>query len=154
MSDGNWLRSDEWWKKKNPNQALHFIHFYSFPFFYFKTSNQGYLIPFSSILFHSFSLFKYIPFHFINFHSPYNHSIPFLSLLIIQFHFLMNFQRSNLVLVLAGPSSEGPVYQKKKKKKVAKAHKELSVACKALFQEYPNPTLKIERWTLYTNTAW
>ena len=43
---------------------LHSIHFYSFPFLHFKTSNQGYLIPFHSILFHSFSLIK---FHFILF---------------------------------------------------------------------------------------
>ena len=55
---------------------LHSIHFYSFPFLHFKTSNQGYLIPFHSILFHSFSLFNKIPFH----------SIPFHSLMIILFH--------------------------------------------------------------------
>ena len=56
---------------------LHSIHFHSFPFLYFKTSNQGYLI-----LFHSFPLLKYIPFH----------SIPFHSLMIILFHSLMNSQ--------------------------------------------------------------
>ena len=54
---------------------LHSIHFYSFPFFYFKTSNQGYLIPFHSIFFHSFPLLKYIP--FLLFLFPYNHSILF-----------------------------------------------------------------------------
>ena len=52
---------------------LHSIHFHSFPFLYFKTFNQGYLIPFRSILFHSFPLLKYIPFH---------------SLMIIPFHFI------------------------------------------------------------------
>ena len=57
-----------------PKQSL---TFHSFPFLYFKTSNQGYLIPFHSILFHSFPLLKYIPFlsiplwssHSISFHS-------------------------------------------------------------------------------------
>ena len=44
---------------------LYFIHFHFFPFLYFKTSNQGYLISFHSILFHSFHLLKYIPFHSI-----------------------------------------------------------------------------------------
>ena len=56
---------------------LHSIHFYSFPFLYFKTSNQGCLIPFHSIFF------------------PYLntlHSIPFHSLMIIQLHSLMNSQ--------------------------------------------------------------
>ena len=57
---------------------LHSIHFHSFPFLYFKTSNQGYLIPFHSILFHSFPLLKYIPFL----------SIPLLLFLSIPFHFL------------------------------------------------------------------
>ena len=60
-----------------PSRALHSIHFHSFPFLYFKTSNQGYLILFHSILFHSFPLLKYIPFlsiplwssHSISFHS-------------------------------------------------------------------------------------
>ena len=63
---------------------LHSIHFHSFPFLYFKTSNQGYLIPIHSILFHSFPLLKYIPFHSITLHSliiiPFN-SIPFHSLM-------------------------------------------------------------------------
>ena len=53
------------------------IYFHSFPFFYFKTSNQGYLIPFHSIFFHSFPLFKYISFHSFPSNS-YDHSIPFL----------------------------------------------------------------------------
>ena len=44
---------------------LHSIHFYAFPFLYFKTSNQGYLIPFHFILFHSSPLLKCIPFYFI-----------------------------------------------------------------------------------------
>ena len=61
---------------------LHSIHFHSFPFLYFKTSNQCYLIPFHSILFHSFPLLKYISFHSIHFHS----------LMIIQFNSLMNSQ--------------------------------------------------------------
>ena len=48
---------------------LHSIHLHSFPFVYFKTSNQSYLISFHSILFlnfipfYSFSLLKYILFH-------------------------------------------------------------------------------------------
>ena len=62
---------------------LYSIHFYSFPFLYFKTSNQYYFIPFHSILFHSFPLLKYISFHSIPFHFlviiPF-HSIPSLSL--------------------------------------------------------------------------
>ena len=58
---------------------LHSIHFHSSPFVYFKTSNQDYLIPFHSILFHSFPLLKYIPFH----------SIPFHSLMIIPFHSIL-----------------------------------------------------------------
>ena len=58
---------------------IHFIHFHSFPFIYFKTCNQGYLILFQFILFHSFPLntFHSIPF-------PYYYSIPF--------PFLMNSQ--------------------------------------------------------------
>ena len=51
---------------------LHSIHFHSFSFLYFKISNQGYLIPFHFILFYSFPLLKYIPFHsliIIPFHS-------------------------------------------------------------------------------------
>ena len=59
---------------------LHSIHFHLFSFLYFKTPNQGYLIPFHSILFYSFLLLKYIPFHFILFHSLIIisfHSIPF-----------------------------------------------------------------------------
>ena len=48
---------------------LNSIHFQSFPFLYFKTSNQDYLIQFHSILFHSFPLLKYISFHSIPFHS-------------------------------------------------------------------------------------
>ena len=65
---------------------LHSIHFYSFLFLYFKTSNRGYLISLHSFLFHSFHLLKdilfhsilsmllsnkttYIPFIFIHFHS-------------------------------------------------------------------------------------
>ena len=55
------------------------IHFHSFPFLYFKTSNQGYLIPFHSILFHSFPLNTFHSFSF-----PYDHSIPF--------HFFINSQ--------------------------------------------------------------
>ena len=51
---------------------LHSIHFNSF---IFKTSNQGYLIPFHFILFHSFPLLKYIIFH--SFPFPYDHFIPF-----------------------------------------------------------------------------
>ena len=51
---------------------LHSIHFHSF---IFKTSNQGYLIPFHFILFHSFPLLKYIIFH--SFPFPYDHFIPF-----------------------------------------------------------------------------
>ena len=54
---------------------LHSIYFHLFPFLYFKTSNQGYLIPFHSILFHSIPLLKYIPFHSILI--PYDHSISF-----------------------------------------------------------------------------
>ena len=42
---------------------LHFIQFHSFPCLYFKTFNQSYLIPFHSILLHSFPLLKYISFH-------------------------------------------------------------------------------------------
>ena len=57
---------------------LHSIHFHSFPFLYFKTSNQDYLIPSNSILFHSFLLLKYIPFH--SFQFPYYYSIQFHSL--------------------------------------------------------------------------
>ena len=59
------------------------------PFIYFKTSNQGYLILFHSILFHSFPLLNYIPFHSIYFYSlmiiwfPYDHSIES-----IPFHFI------------------------------------------------------------------
>ena len=49
---------------------LHSIHFYSFPFLYFKTSNQGYLIPFFSIPFLYLSTFH-------SFLFPYNHFIPF-----------------------------------------------------------------------------
>src|SRR6266702_3783618 len=56
---------------------LHSIHFHSFPFLYFKTSNQGYLIPFHSI-----------PFPYLNTF----HSIPFHSFMIIPFHSLMNSQ--------------------------------------------------------------
>ena len=51
---------------------LYSIHFHSFPFVYFKISNQGYLISFHFILFHLFPLLKYIPFLFIllwSFHS-------------------------------------------------------------------------------------
>ena len=62
---------------------LHSIHFHSFPFLYFKTSNQGYLNPFQSNLFHSFPLLKYIPFHSIPFHSLMTisfYSIPFYSI--------------------------------------------------------------------------
>ena len=59
---------------------LHSIYFHSFPFLNFKTSNQGYLIPFHSILFHSFPLLKYIPFpydYFIPFHSiPFPYELP------------------------------------------------------------------------------
>ena len=54
---------------------LHSIHFHSFSFLYFKTSNYGYLIPFHSIIFHSFPLNTF-------------HSIPFHSLMIILFHSL------------------------------------------------------------------
>ena len=57
---------------------LHSIHFHFFSFLYSKTSNQGYLIPFHSILFHSFPLLKYISFIFIHFHS----------LMIIPFYFI------------------------------------------------------------------
>ena len=47
---------------------LHSIHFHFFPFLYFKTSNQGYLISFHSI-----------PFPCLNpFHSFNDHSIPLL----------------------------------------------------------------------------
>ena len=52
--------------------------FIFFSFLYSKTSNQGYLIPFHSILFHSFPLLKYISFIFIPFHS----------LMIIPFYFI------------------------------------------------------------------
>ena len=62
---------------------LHSIHFYSFPFLYFKTSNQDYLIPFHSLFFHFFPLLKYIQFHSFSF--PY-------SLMIISFHSLINSQ--------------------------------------------------------------
>ena len=65
---------------------LHSIHFHSFLFLYFKTSNQGYLIPPHSILFNSFPLLKYIPFHFISFHS----------LMIIPFHSFINSQTKHL----------------------------------------------------------
>ena len=62
---------------------LHFVHFHSFPFLHFKTSNQSYLIPFFSIpfpylntfyfiLFYSFPLHKYIPFHSFSFYSLMN----------------------------------------------------------------------------------
>ena len=55
-------------------------HFHSFPFLYFKTSNQCYLIPFHFILFHSFPLLKYIPFYSIplwSFHSiPFSYELP------------------------------------------------------------------------------
>ena len=44
---------------------LHFIYFHSFPLLHFKTSKQGYLNPFNSILFYFFPLLKYIPFHSI-----------------------------------------------------------------------------------------
>ena len=47
---------------------LHSIHFHSFPLFYFKTSNQNYLISFNSIHFHSFIIIQL-------------HSIPFPSLM-------------------------------------------------------------------------
>ena len=57
-----------------PSRALHSIHFHSFPFLYFKTSNQGYLIPFHSILFHSFPSLKYIP--FLSIPLWLSHSIP------------------------------------------------------------------------------
>ena len=50
---------------------LHFIHFHSFLFFNFKTSNQGYLILFHSINFPYLNTFHSIPF-------PYDNSIPFL----------------------------------------------------------------------------
>ena len=40
---------------------LHFIHFHSFPFLYFKASNQGYLIPFHSILFLYLNTFHSFP---------------------------------------------------------------------------------------------
>ena len=56
---------------------LRSIHFHSFPFLYFKTSNQGCLIPFHSILFPYLNTF---------------HSIHFYSLMIIPFHSLMNSQ--------------------------------------------------------------
>ena len=72
---------------------LHSIHFHSFLFLYFKTSNQGYLIPFYSILFHSFPLLKYITLHSIHFHS----------LIIILLHSLMNSQTE--------PQSFGPYTQ-------------------------------------------
>ena len=46
---------------------LHSIHFHSFPFLYFKISNQGYLISFHSIPFFSI-LFPYLnTFHYISF---------------------------------------------------------------------------------------
>ena len=64
---------------------LHSIHLHYFPFLYFKTFKQGYLIRFHSIqfdsfLFHSFHSLKYIPFYFISFHSfpfLYDHYTPF-----------------------------------------------------------------------------
>ena len=63
----------------NPKQDyLHSIHFHSFPFLYFKTSNQGYLIPFHSFPFLSLTYIHSIPFH--SFPFLYNHSIPFYSL--------------------------------------------------------------------------
>ena len=50
---------------------LDFIHFHSFQFLYFKTFNQGYLIPFHSIPFFS------IPLPYLNtFHSIHFISIP------------------------------------------------------------------------------
>ena len=58
--------------------------FYSISFIYFKTSNQGYLIPFNSFLFHSFPLLKYISFHSIHFHS----------LVIMPFHSILNLHLS------------------------------------------------------------
>ena len=70
---------------------LHSIHFHSFPFFYFKISNQGYLIPFHFILFHSFPLLKYIPFLSIPLWSF--HSIPLWTLkqnLIFMINFTVN----------------------------------------------------------------
>ena len=48
---------------------LHSIHFHSFPLFYFKTSNQNYLIPFHFIHFHSLII--------ISFHSiPFSYELP------------------------------------------------------------------------------
>ena len=41
---------------------LHSIHFHFFPFLYFKTSNQGYLISFHSIPFPCLNPFNSIPF--------------------------------------------------------------------------------------------
>ena len=61
---------------------LHSIYFHLFPFLYFKTSNQGYLIPFHSIPFFS------IQFLYLNTF----HSILFSSLMIIPFHSFMNSQ--------------------------------------------------------------
>ena len=72
---------------------IRLLTFYSFPFLYFKTFNQGYLIPFHSILFHSFPLLKYITFHSIHLHS----------LIIILLHSLMNSQTE--------PQSFGPYTQ-------------------------------------------
>ena len=54
---------------------LHSIHFHSFPFLNFKTSNQGYLIPFFSI-----------PFPYLNTF----HSFPFHSLMTISFHSILS----------------------------------------------------------------
>ena len=62
---------------------LHFIRLYSFPFLYFKTSKQGYLIKFHSFIFHSFPSLKYVSFYFILFHSfsfLYDHYTPFHSI--------------------------------------------------------------------------
>jgi len=65
-----------------PNQNyLHSIHFHSISFLYFNTSNEGYSIPFHSIIFYSFPLLKYIHFH---------------SLIIIQFNSLVNSQNDAL----------------------------------------------------------
>ena len=116
---------------------LHFIHFYSFPIFYFKTSNQGYLIPFHSILFHSFPLLKYIPFNSIPF--PYYYFIPFHSL---PFPSLMNSQTEpkciltliffNIIISLFSTTTT----TKKKKKKTLDIFVENFRRCHLSFLKY------------------
>ena len=64
---------------------LHFIHLHFFPFFYFKTSKQGYLIRFHSIPFFSV-LFSYLnTFHSISFNSIHFHSFMIITLYSISF---------------------------------------------------------------------